>query len=400
MSEITLTKGQLNAVAKFNLFVNSQDRYMVLSGFAGTGKTTILNYLLEEFSGKVALTTPTHKSLKVAREKTNSDNYSDDRTIHSLLNLKLKKVRGKEILTHDSDQPSKLDNVDLIVVDETSQVGKELFEHLDKQLTESDRLIRVLFIGDSFQWPPIGESISCTFEVPNFKAELTEVVRQALDNPIIAFTVQIRKAISAVNEDLINFKTSFNDGKGIKVYPKTKGFREAIFSKVDEANDVADEFRVISWRNAVVNKFNDVIRKHIYNGTPKEDFVVGELVIVNDTIDLGSGEFLNRDSEGVIKSVTKTRVSKFDFITREPLDAYELFIYVPFADRYFTCTALSSVSTGVFNKTLKHLASAKNWQTFWTMKETFKDIRHIHSITCHKSQGSTYTEAFVIKKRR
>ena len=127
-----------------------------------------------------------------------------------------------------------------------SMVGAELFQYLESQLEAHPEDIKVLFVGDPLQLPPVGESISPTFEVPEFKSELTTVVRQALDNPIINMTVQIREAIRNLNDDLIDFEDNQHDGKGISIYKKPKQFRSAIFEKVDHAEGEVDNYKVIS----------------------------------------------------------------------------------------------------------------------------------------------------------
>lgn len=392
MSEIIWTKDQKNALNVFSKFIHSNEPYMILSGYAGTGKTTLVNEILANYLGDVVITAPTHKALSVLRSKTDSCHYDDSRTIHSLLSLKLKKKNHKEVLFRDFDAEPKMPESGLIILDECSMVGQKLFDYLDEQMNDN---IKVLFVGDILQLPPVEESLSPTFGVPELKAELKEVVRQAMDNPIINMTVKIREAIRAKNEDIIDFKTNTTDDNlGIVVYSKAKKFKEAVFNVVDHTTNIDNGYKVISWRNKVVNNFNDTIRNHVYNGEPDEDFLVNEKVIINDSIMQGS-DIIPRDSEGIIHQMEKVKIDKFNMITREDLHGYKLNIYIPLTGTYISVIALDSVSKRTYDTTLRNLSSNKNWTTFWKIKEEFKDIRHIHSITSHKSQGSTYVQAFI-----
>lgn len=391
MDKFIFTKDQKVGISTFQKFMQSDKNYMTLSGFAGCGKTTLVNEILANYMGDVVITAPTHKALSVLRDKTDSCHYDDSRTIHSLLNLKIKKKHNKEVLYHDENADTKMPESGLIVIDECSMIGRELLDYLQGQLPKS---VKVLFVGDILQLPPVGESVSPTFEETDFKADLVEVVRQAMGNPIIAMTVQIREAIRKKNENVIDFKTKESDDLGIVVYKKVKPFKTALFNVVDNSERIVDSYKVISWRNAIVNTYNDAVRKHVYNGTPSDDFMVGERVVINDSI-MENDVIIPRDSEGSIVSISKIVVDKFIMMTREPLHAYELKIYIPQLDHYTNVIALSTVSKAPFEKALKHLAGAKSWSTFWKLKEEFKDIRQIHSITSHKSQGSTYKETFI-----
>lgn len=398
MENLSLTKDQDSALYTFYEFIDSDEPYMVLSGFAGCGKTTLVNYILNRYEGTVTITAPTHKALSVLVNKTHSDNYDNASTIHSLLNLVIKKKNHQEVLEKNHSAEDKIQAYSLVVIDECSMIGTDLMEHIEASVDYYNALpqynIKVLFVGDQLQLPPIGESISQSFVLPEFKANLTTVVRQALDNPIINLTVKIREAIKLKDEDHIPFKTNVHDGKGVQVYSKKNPFRDAMLKSVDEAGEEADYYKVISWRNRVVNSFNNKIRKHVYHGEPKEDFLVGEKVIINDPI-MDGGIIIPRDTEGEIFAVEKIKSDKFTMITREDLLAYRLTIYIPRKDTYIKVLALDSVSKLPYDKALSYLATGKNWSAFWKLKEEFKDIRYIHSITSHKSQGSTYKKAFV-----
>jgi len=149
-----------------------------LFGYAGTGKTTLAQHLAEGVEGNVVFAAYTGKAALVMRAR----GCADARTIHSLI------YRPKEV---DSEEPSFVLNDDseaaqakLIIVDECSMVDEEL----GRDLLSFGR--PVLVLGDPAQLPPVKGGGFFTEAEPN--SMLTEVHRQAADNPIIRMSMQVR----------------------------------------------------------------------------------------------------------------------------------------------------------------------------------------------------------------
>lgn len=150
-----------------------------LFGFAGTGKTTIAKALADDvdivkfacFTGKAALVL-TGKGCPAS-------------TIHSLIYKPKDNGEDREpgfVLNPDSEAAT----ADLIVVDEVSMVGEELGRDLLSFKT------RVLVLGDPAQLPPVGDGVGFfTSSEPDYM--LTEIHRQAADNPIIALATIVRE---------------------------------------------------------------------------------------------------------------------------------------------------------------------------------------------------------------
>ena len=90
----------------------------------------------------------------------------------------------------------------------------------------------------------------------------------------------------------------------------------------------------------------------------------------------------------------KKEVTKFNQFCGS-LWAYNLVLDVPLINGVATLKTLHPESKDRYTHTLDDLVKKKSWNLFWTIKEEFLDIRHCHAITSHKSQGSTYREAFI-----
>jgi exodeoxyribonuclease-5 len=150
-----------------------------LFGYAGTGKTTLAKHLAENIDGDVCFAAFTGKAALVMRAR----GCEGARTLHSLI------YRPREV---DTEEPTFVLNGDsdaakasLIVVDECSMVDEEL----GRDLLSFGK--PVLVLGDPAQLPPVKGGGFFTEAEPD--AMLTEIHRQAADNPIVRLSMEIRE---------------------------------------------------------------------------------------------------------------------------------------------------------------------------------------------------------------
>ena len=83
---ITLAEEQIKALERMKDFLNTEEPVLVLQGYAGTGKTSILNeyiQFLRSTREDFILCAPTHKAKLVVEEVTGEDAM----TVHKLLSL-------------------------------------------------------------------------------------------------------------------------------------------------------------------------------------------------------------------------------------------------------------------------------------------------------------------------
>lgn len=185
-----------------------------LFGYAGTGKTTIIRMLMEKLglsSGEVRFAAYTGKAAMVMRKT-----GLNAQTIHSLIYIpvppsqdecqklaiaiakeedmvikqKLKgdlKEKSKVHFAKRSKSESDLRRARLCVLDECSMVNDEMLG----DLLSFD--VPLLVLGDPGQLPPIDGLGALTRETPDVM--LTEIHRQAKDNPIIDFATRARNGI-------------------------------------------------------------------------------------------------------------------------------------------------------------------------------------------------------------
>lgn len=213
-SVIALSPGQVEAKTKVQSWLQLEDHSPVfkLHGYAGTGKTTIIRAILAEQSGLVVrFAAYTGKAALVMQR-----NGLPATTIHSLIYKVIppNKPRCEELFklireTSDAGEKKRLQqeleveqkvrfelkepeesdlrDADLLVLDECSMVNDDMLADLQTFG------VPILALGDPGQLPPIDGSGALVRGKPD--AFLTEIHRQAQDNPIIDFATRARNGI-------------------------------------------------------------------------------------------------------------------------------------------------------------------------------------------------------------
>lgn len=160
-------------------------KFTVVSGYAGTGKTQTISRLhavLDSmFRGiRIAYATLTAKAALVLREK----GILEAQTMHSLMYdavvSKDKKGHVHIVFHRKSSLPC-----GLVVIDEASMVSEDLFNDL------LDFGKPVIFVGDSFQLPPVSGSFNI-MDDSNVDFRLTHIFRQDGCSEIIDMSERIR----------------------------------------------------------------------------------------------------------------------------------------------------------------------------------------------------------------
>ncbi len=150
-----------------------------LFGYAGTGKTTLAKKIAEDVDGDVAFGAFTGKAALVMRSK----GCGNARTIHSLIYRASETETGEPVFVLNEDSP--VARSKLVIIDECSMVDAEL----GRDLLSFGK--PVLVFGDPGQLPPLKGGGFFTNADPDVM--LTEVHRQAADNPILRLSMLVRE---------------------------------------------------------------------------------------------------------------------------------------------------------------------------------------------------------------
>ena len=185
-----LTDDQASAIsAAVNWYKNRRKFQQVfqINGLAGTGKTSLIPYIIDDLGldpdEDVVFGTYTGKAALVLRKK-----GIPCRTIHSLIYELVENNKGAmvwRLKDGSNGPPSEVKSAKLVVLDEVSMVDKEM---------ASDLLSfgkPVIVIGDHGQLPPVNGEAAFAQHEPD--AVLTQIHRQAAENPIIRVAHMARK---------------------------------------------------------------------------------------------------------------------------------------------------------------------------------------------------------------
>ena len=352
--------------------------YKTLSGYAGTGKTTLLNYVSEEAKKAgltLAITATTNKAVKVLRDKIPNGAYFS--TVHNLLDIKAKAKGTKELFVPGGK--SKLDHYCLVVIDEASMIScvdlpdqPSLLTLIQDQVSVTSG-IKILFCGDPAQLQPINEDVSKVFDFSPVK--LTEIVRH--DDGISNVAGLLRNSSKAYT---LKQLTSPPD-----IIPIMAKDVDKLFS---EWKDNPDSIRMLAWRNASVEKWNKALHSVVASASPSQAFLVGDRVIANSLCvqptQSGYGEvpLMQNSEEGTIISIEETA------------QAYRMKIK-PESGKVVNVQVLKSSYSGKLQAMLRQYANDRKWKQYWATKKSFHDVRLCYSMTVHKSQGSTFDSVII-----
>ena len=273
-----LTEDQKSALEYINSFMESECRQMVLCGPAGTGKTSLVNVLLDELDKKnisYVCTAPTNKAVEVIAKRTNRQ---FDRTIYSLCGLKLVDLDDKEPYLERNGE-SALGEYDIVIIDEASMAGTELLRNIEADLVEFS-YIKVIYVGDPCQIPAVEDSNRGLLQSPVFNLKygfmLSKVMRTALDNPIMRTVTMMRQHITQPG-DYFDHVTEVGESGGIYFYTERSEFMSKVYEYFtsDAYKEDTDYALAIAYRNISVDALNKCIRRHRYPGVEAE-YVEGE----------------------------------------------------------------------------------------------------------------------------
>jgi len=383
-SKIVLSEDQKNAWLKIRAWVSGTERFFVLRGFAGTGKTFLMKMLLEQGRCSLKFTAPTNKAAKVLAQTLGVQAG----TIYSLLGLRMvphedgMRLEYPKVMPHVSPKT-------IVVIDEASMVGSELYKFVDD--ASSKLGFRVLYVGDPAQLNPVGEAISPAWKatsLPANRAVLKKVMR--FDNELLALSVAIRDCLK--EKRWVNpVRDDHSKGSGVFVLPHHKFDR-----RIDRLG--VEDFaatKIVAWRNKTVSAYNARVRKNF--GFEKE-YEVGDVLLIGEPIEREGRIVAHTDEEGRATSVERTVLSA-DY---EEVPVWSIVLKTDDATHqlYVPCRGDDTLQRVLADKAAKARnassgARAMRWREFWEVKRKFHTVRYGYALTVHRMQGSTVDTVYV-----
>jgi exodeoxyribonuclease-5 len=314
-----------------------------LFGWAGTGKSTLAVHLAQDVKS-VKYAAFTGKAALVMRKR----GCKGAQTIHSLIYTLVSEKEGEPRFVLDDESPAA--DADLIVIDEVSMVDEQLGKDLLSFGT------KVLVLGDPFQLPPVQGAGFFTADEPDFM--LTEIHRQAADNPIIRLSMDVREG---------GYLERGSYGESLVVS------REDV-----DRNAVLEADQVLVGRNKTRLQYNDRLRE--LKGLPFHEPVEGDRMVClrnNPRKKLLNGQIW------IVTEVTRRSNGKYSLLLADDEGKGE-------------------------TRVLTHKAffAGEEDALSWPERRQFDEFTFGYCLTVHKAQGSQwddvylFDESFVFREER
>lgn len=378
----TLNDGQAIAAMQIEESIKAK-RHHLLSGDAGSGKTALMQAIAvahHEKRKKFVCTAPTHQACTVLARKMKAAGINVPVvTTHALFGLRPRPKGDRLEFVRDDKSPPV--EADIVGIDETSMIGEEMFEHINRWLHKR----AVIFSGDPGQLFPVGEEESPTFATMH-RSHLSEPVRQALGNPILEAAWAIRKSQSG-EVDWSWCKPVHNAPFGVFVPRDPEAWMRKAFTS-DEFNADSLRFRFICWTNKRVADVNAMIREWRY-GPTDTPFVVGERALIRAPLVKARAIVLNTNEEVIVREIaaSKNRGLSTWALTVETEDGMKV-------------EAHMAQSQTEYQAKLGRLADDARtgdgtWKQFHAFKEALVTAQAPYALTTHNSQGLTLRNAMI-----
>lgn len=310
----SLNDQQRSALYELEKFIEDGGTEITLSGYAGTGKSTIIGIFSKWLDhrigrGNIVYTAPTHRANVITKQNNPNANvytlsalfgFTPDTDIameQGSLDLRELEFRSKNQVKYEPGQ--------LIIIDEASMVQDGLYEYIQKIVAKDG--VSVIYVGDSAQLRPVkSDHISKVFTsdgVPQIT--LTKVERTG-DNPILKEATRLRQG------EGLSYQTDINDkGRGVLYTSDAAVIDENLKQIVSSEEFNADplHFRVLTATNAAVSAYNSKIRSLRY-GKFAKPFVKGDIIMgYSNKLRKPDGSYkLVNSGDYVIQNITDTTV--------------------------------------------------------------------------------------------
>ena len=344
----------------------NKEKYTCISGYAGTGKSTLVKFIIQALGvpeDKVCYATFTGKAAQVLLKKGNKNVL----TLHRLLFESFPKPDGTFYRKPVIDIYE-----DIVIVDEVSMAPKSLIQQLFKYN------VHVICLGDPFQLPPVDKDEDNGL-LAHPHIFLDEIMRQAQESEIIRLTMDIRA------------------GKPIMYNNKGK---EALILKKNELNTGMLQWadQILVGTNATRVGINNQMRELMGRGTKPED---GDKIICLRNY----WDVLAENADPLVNGTIGYINNSFDS-----------FVQIP---RYLGGGQISTIegnfisdsdaNFGNLSMDTKMILTGEkcvDWKTAYKLNANPKtrgllplEFTYAYAITCHKSQGSEWDKVLVLEER-
>jgi exodeoxyribonuclease-5 len=417
------TASQAKGFEKIAHFLSDapDDSLLLIKGYAGTGKTTLIGHLVQQLSRirkKSVLMAPTGRAAKVLSAYAGKNAL----TIHK--KIYFPKVDSGGGSVQFSLKENKHTHT-IFIVDESSMIGDDrqqskLFENgsllhdLVHYVTNGEKC-KLIFVGDTAQLPPVNlglspaldeQELAAQFNATVYSITLEDVVRQQAESGILFNATSIRELL--VGDQFEGFKFHLEGFKDVQRIIEGNEFLELLNNALDE--DGIDQTVLIVRSNKRANLYNKSIRERIL--FLESDLAVGDqlMVVKNNYFWLGA------DSQpGFIANGDVIRINRINkYVDRYDMKFAEVsaqMVDYPDEPAFDTVLLLETLNSETANLSyeqsqllyqkvsLDHANEKSKYKRFLKVKNdpyfNALQVKYSYAITCHKSQGGQWKNVFV-----
>ena len=346
----------------------NKEAYTCIAGYAGTGKSTLISFIIEALNLKhkeVAYVAFTGKAANILSQK----GCPNATTAHKLLYHSKPLPDGRYI----HEPKTTLDHqYKLLVVDEISMLPKEMWELLLRHH------IHIIACGDPEQLPPINPDMD-NHVLDHPHVFLDEIMRQAAESEIIRLSMHVREG-----NPLETFQC---DNQQVQVITKN----DVVTGMYEWADQI-----ICATNNTRVNVNNNMRKLRGFSDAPQENDKVISLSNHWDIFSTGHAPLTN-GSIGYLKEFTVQSIYLPKYIYNGSLEVMIATVETEDKDIF---TGLTLDYNFLINnkKTLSPQQEYKLLKNKRYMDPPF-DFTYGYAITCHKAQGSEWQKLLVFEEK-
>ena len=254
---------QVEALNAIDDFIKSKETSMTLSGYAGTGKTSIMEMIAQKVQkqGKrVVFCASTNKAAAVLQNRVSKAGFEAS-TLNKVFGISVEvKQSNSHYDAQDLETVLKEANIErgtTVFIDEASMINEKNY-HILNDIADKEGL-KLIYVGDAAQLAPIGETkVSKVFRNGDGKVVTLTQVERTGDNAILREATDIRNGKPLSKESSFNSK-----GEGVAyISPMHQdAINEVIQTYIKGLKQNPDFFRILAYSNKAVADYNNQVRE-------------------------------------------------------------------------------------------------------------------------------------------